>query len=121
MKCTCVYICVYILNYMKASPRRNVFVFVAMNLQPRVSERLWVYSYALTCMCVCIREMCVCVLVGGCKRVGYEWVEALGWTRKETQDGERADEWYYHWKSGEIHTYMHTYLSISISMSNVSV
>ena len=35
-------------------------------------------------------------------RVGYEWVEALGWTRKETKDGERADEWYYHWKSDEL-------------------
>jgi len=35
-------------------------------------------------------------------RVGYEWVEALGWTRKETQEGERADEWYYHWKSEEL-------------------
>ena len=35
-------------------------------------------------------------------RVGYEWVESLGWTRKETKDGERADEWYYHWKSDEL-------------------
>ena len=35
-------------------------------------------------------------------RVEYEWVEALGWTRKETQEGERPDEWFYHWKSDEL-------------------
>jgi glutathione S-transferase len=63
-------------------------------------------------------------------RVDYEWVEALGWTRKETkvsqdrggtrallwtgmlmerarraQEGERPDEWYYHWKSEELIKY----------------
>lgn len=65
----------------------HVYLCVFMRIYPPVC------MYVRVCACACA---CVCA-----SRVGYEWVEALGWTRKETKDGERADEWYYHWKSGK--------------------
>lgn len=35
------------------------------------------------------------------ERIDYEWVEALGWYQKDSEEG-GGKEWYYHWKADEL-------------------